>query len=97
MNISKYLHMEHIFAQGAGCTDTVAGALLAAAAPAPGSGGNADSGGAGAVVHWCCWYWCTTAGASFSGFKWEASGRRCTWEGGAALPMQCATIKVQRV
>ena len=35
--------MEHIFAQGAGCTDTVAGALLAAA-PAPGSGGNADSG-----------------------------------------------------
>ena len=52
--------MEHIFAQGAGCTDNVAGALLAGGAPAPGSGGNADSGGLAAplllvllVLHWC--------------------------------------------
>ena len=52
--------MEQIFAHEAGCTDTVAGALLAGGAPAPGSGGNADSGGLAAplllvllVLHWC--------------------------------------------
>ena len=70
--------------------------VLCLLAPAPGSGENADSGGLTPplvlLVHHC-----TTAGASFSGFKWEASGWRCTCEGGPALPMQCTTTKVQRV
>ena len=73
--------------------------VLCLLAPAPGSGGNADSGGLTPpllmLVHHS-----TTAPLLVQVsvvFKWEASGWRCTCEGGPALPMQCTTTKVQRV